>query len=127
MKQILFIIIAVFILSGCSPSLTESPSTIMKDCSSDNNCFADAALKCSLAKIVTIFDAGTANEIRTQMEIRGGTKYQCKVYTKYLKFGPNPELEGKDMECVIPIKDSYSISHSDEKSCTGPLVAGLIG
>jgi hypothetical protein len=114
------LVFAVFFLSGCTDAGLGTAQ--MKDCGNDEECFTEALVNCQPAKFVL-----ADNEAEVYSEIRGGTTQMCTIYTKYLKATFLPELEGKEMECQMPVEESALELWAENITglsdmCTGSLV-----
>ncbi len=105
-------------------------STMPKKCNTNYDCFRQAELKCSKAK-VTISENNTYS-----YEILGKNKNNCLIEITLLKLSENEivelknNLEGRKMNCVITkeilkdksVKDLENINNY----CTGPLKEAIL-
>ena len=101
----------ILMVGGCDGTVG------MKDCGSDYECFTDAFLNCTPAKLTMSVGEGEY-VTETYSEIRGGTKTACKFYMKYIK-APIKEYEGTYMECVVPVVEG---AEPDPDACSGTLI-----
>jgi hypothetical protein len=116
---ILLILVSVILVSGCS----QTPQ--IKDCKYDKNCFLDAVISCSPAKVRLMENTSSSGlsgiKIIMQQEIRGLEDGNCIYYVKVeeLRFSSDfpsdliSELgmdrwEGTEMTCRIPSFETFN-------------------
>lgn len=105
--------------------------TLPKNCKSNEECFNNAAAKCSKAKVSTY-----KNDNLYKYEVLGKKENNCLVNINLEKVSESKTvelrqaLEGKRMVCVIPKETLQSKSLKEIESltefCTGPLKETLL-
>lgn len=147
---IFFGVFALMLLAGCNNGGGIAGAGL-KDCGSDQKCFADAAKKCEPAK-VSLTESVNQNSAQTYAESRGEKGGKCEYYMKIVKLDISnapmagvsesfkakfialiKSIEGKDLTCSIAKEQVQSTTFalqkvSSSENCSGSLkdsVAGL--
>lgn len=121
-KNVIIFLALLTALSGCieEPAGQTQGEVDFFDCQGDLACFNQRTIACTPAKL----SASMAEGISEELKVWGKSGSSCKIEYSFLEH-PSPDLDGKSMECLIPLGLPFTLDLDLDSMCSGELADAL--